>query len=150
MEEILVIANPGAARFSDAGVEFIKRFFEAHGTRVSFYRTKAPGDATDRARASRGDYDAVIAMGGDGTINEVANGLAGSTTPMGIVPVGTGNALAQGLKIPRNSIVSAAEIILNHRIQRVDLGMINERYFILVSGIGFDALVAAKVRPKLK
>lgn len=82
MEEMLVIANPGAARFSDAGVEFIKRFFETHGTRVSFYRTKAPGDATDRARASRGNYDAVIAMGGDGTINEVANGLAGSTTPM--------------------------------------------------------------------
>ena len=150
MEEMLVIANPGAARFSDAGIEFIKRFFEAHGTRVSFYRTKAPGDATDRARASRGNYDAVIAMGGDGTINEVANGLAGSTTPMGILPAGTANALAQGLKIPRNSIVSAAEIILNQKIQRVDLGMINERYFILVSGIGFDALVAAKVSPKLK
>jgi diacylglycerol kinase (ATP) len=150
MEEMLVIANPVAARFSNASIGFIKRFFETHGTRVSIYSTKGPGDATTLARASRGKYDVVVAMGGDGTINEVTNGLAGSTTPMGILPLGTGNALAQGLKIPRNDILAAAKIVLKQRKRRVDLGMVNQRYFILVSGVGFDALVAAKVRPKLK
>lgn len=103
--------------------------------------TEAPGDATRLAReaAERGD-DAVIAVGGDGTVNEVAAGLVGSGTALGIVPMGSGNGLARTLGLPLRP--AAALVALETAVtRRMDVGRANGRIFLNVAGAGFDAVV---------
>jgi YegS/Rv2252/BmrU family lipid kinase len=117
--------------------------------------TEAVGHARELAEtAVRGGYDRVVAIGGDGTVCEVANGLAHTETALGIIPAGTGNDTAQNLGIPRDPFAAAtlADTGASHPI---DLGVITtaERrmYFMNVAGFGFDAEVAWRVNrlPKL-
>jgi len=84
--------------------------------------------------------DVIVACGGDGTINEVASCLIGSTIPLGIIPMGSGNGLASNLHIPKN-IRKALAIIRNHKTTKIDVGQINDRHFFSNMGIGFDACV---------
>jgi diacylglycerol kinase (ATP) len=103
--------------------------------------TEAPGDATRLAReaAERGD-DAVIAVGGDGTVNEVAAGLVGTGTALGVVPMGSGNGLARTLGLPLRP--AAALIALESAVtRRMDVGRVTDRIFLNVAGAGFDAVV---------
>lgn len=103
--------------------------------------TEGPGDATRLAReaAERGD-DAVLAVGGDGTVNEVAAGLVGSATALGVVPMGSGNGLARTLGLPLRP--AAALVALESAVtRRMDVGRANGRLFLNVAGAGFDAAV---------
>jgi YegS/Rv2252/BmrU family lipid kinase len=105
--------------------------------------TEEPGHARNLAReaAQRGD-DLVIAVGGDGTANEVAWGLQGSETTLGLLPVGSGNGLARTLRIPlapRRAIGALAE----GAVRRIDLGLVNGRPFLNVAGAGLDAVIGA-------
>ncbi|GAL64573.1 transcription regulator [Algibacter lectus] len=84
--------------------------------------------------------DIIVACGGDGTINEVASTLVGTTIPLGVVPVGSGNGLASNLNIPRN-IKKALYIIKNNQSTRIDVGCVNHRYFFSNTGFGFTANV---------
>ena len=82
----------------------------------------------------------IVACGGDGTINEVASCLIGSTIPLGIIPIGSGNGLASNLRIPKQ-LRKALEIIKNQWMVKIDVGKINDRHFFSNMGIGFDASV---------
>jgi diacylglycerol kinase (ATP) len=105
--------------------------------------TQAPGHATELAkRAVAEKFKIAFAMGGDGTMNEVAQGLVHTNTIMGILPKGSGNGLARHLKIPL-PFKHALELLGNHQIITMDTFTVNNRLSVNVSGIGFDAHIAA-------
>jgi YegS/Rv2252/BmrU family lipid kinase len=121
-----------------------------HGWQVDLYATIGPGDAVRKAlHAARDCYDLVIAAGGDGTINEVINGIAGTHTALATLPLGTMNVWARELGLPLQ-LRAAAEAMLNWRVQTVDLGRANGRYFLLMAGVGLDAEITLGVQPAVK
>ena len=137
MEKILVILNP-AARSERAGGTWEKIQSLPAAT---VQTTSAPGDA--RSIAAWGveqGFATVVAAGGDGTINEVVNGLVGSDVALGILPVGTMNVFAAELGLP-NSIEKAWDIVQARYTRRVDLVRANEQYFVQLAGVGLDAQV---------
>ena len=106
--------------------------------------TNAAGHATEISRkASTDGVDIVVAVGGDGTVNETAAGLVGTATAMAIVPAGSGNGLARHLKIPMN-VKRAIDIINRGKILKIDTATINDQLFVNLAGVGFDASVAKK------
>lgn len=106
--------------------------------------TNHKGHATELARQAAADgYPRVFAMGGDGTVNEVAQGLIHTPIAMGIIPKGSGNGLARHLQIPLN-LPGALTLLDQHRIVRMDTLLINRQLSVNVSGIGFDAHVASQ------
>jgi YegS/Rv2252/BmrU family lipid kinase len=105
------------------------------------YLTREAGHATELAReAVAAGAGLVLAVGGDGTVNEVARGLVGSRAALGIVPVGSGNGLARALRIPLRPAEALAAIESGAR-RRIDVGTLNARPFVNVAGVGFDAAV---------
>ena len=112
---------------------------------VKFKYTEYPGHATEMAiQAVSSGFDIVVAVGGDGTVNEVAQGLIGTIATMGIIPVGSGNGLARELGIPMN-IFKSARTLIEGKVQQIDVCRINNQRFLCTSGIGFDAQVADKM-----
>lgn len=99
--------------------------------------------------AHSGLYDVIVAAGGDGTINEVARGLVGSPTPMGIIPLGTANILAieLGLKIRASEI---CDMLLWGDARLIGTGLVNGEVFLLMTGVGFDGAVVEAINPTLK
>lgn len=141
----LLIANPAAGFATvDPRVALAARRLASEGIVCEIHRTTGPGDAEAAAQRGVGAFDLVIAAGGDGTIHEVANGLAGSATPLGIVPMGTMNILARELGMPLEAEAAAAWIA-RAAPAPVSLGRIERengeaaRYFVLMAGIGYDA-----------
>ena len=122
------------------------RIFEAHGWSVRAEQSDGPGDATRIAReaAYRAD-DMVVVAGGDGTVNEVIQSLAGSATALGFLPYGTVNVWAREIGLPLVPSDAALSLV-NGRIETLDLGLANDRYFLLMAGIGFDGEVVRRAR----
>jgi diacylglycerol kinase family enzyme len=122
---------------------------------VRVAETKRHGHATHVARgAVHEGFDVVVAMGGDGTLNEVANGLAGSHVPLGILPGGGTNVFARGLGIPED-LLEAASLLLqggHGEPRRIPLGRADGRYFVFTCGIGLDGAIVRTVerRQRLK
>jgi diacylglycerol kinase family enzyme len=152
---MLIIVNPYAATVSDRlrhlVVYALKGRFE-----VDAVDTEARGHATELCReAAHEGYDVVVAFGGDGTVNEAANGLLGSPTPLCALPGGSANVFARILGFP-GELVDATEHLLamadDWRVRKIDLGVVNDRCFTFNSGVGLDASVVEKVdaRPRLK
>ena len=143
---IILICNPTAKSMSEAKIERACRLLEQKDYRVDLLLTKQRGEARHLAKdAAKRAPLVIIAAGGDGTFNEVANGMAGSEIPMAILPLGTTNVLAKELGIP-DTVKGALEVALNKTPKSVSLGRIAivhdsfpvSRYFILMAGIGFD------------
>jgi YegS/Rv2252/BmrU family lipid kinase len=110
-------------------------------TDYAVYLTREAGHATELAgEAVAAGADLVVAVGGDGTVNEVARGLIGSPAALGIVPVGSGNGLARALRIPLRPAAALAALEGGAR-RRMDVGFVNGRPFLNVAGVGFDAAV---------
>lgn len=108
----------------------------------SILYTKAPQDARLwTQKALKEGYDMVVAVGGDGTINEVASQLVGQACILGIVPFGSGNGLARSLNIPLHP-KKALRLLNNARCKTIDVGMLNEQPFFNVAGVGFEARVS--------
>jgi diacylglycerol kinase (ATP) len=124
------------------------------GWDTELVQTQQEGDAGCYARdAAARRVGTVLVAGGDGTINEVANGLSGTDTVLGIVPVGTGNILAHQLRMPALSPVApmvrdVGDVLSDSRVQRVDLGVINDRGFVCWAGLGLDAEIATQMEPR--
>ena len=139
---ITMIVNPvsGTGYASSVG-EKAAALLQKLNVAFSLQITQAIGHATELARqaAARGDRT-VIAVGGDGTVNEVAAGLVKTGTALGIVPAGNGNDFAKALGIPKNW-EDALHYLLKHEPRHVDTGMANERFFINICGTGFDVMV---------
>lgn len=136
------VVNPAAGRGKGRTTwQTIAALAADHGATVHF--TERPGHAVDLARrAADGGYDRVLAVGGDGTINEVANGLFGTGVALGLIPSGTGNDLCRALAVPRTPL-DAAKLALTGAPRPIDVGEIEaSRYFVNVAGVGFDAEVA--------
>lgn len=120
------------------------------GCIVTLCETTRRGDAEAFARsADPVAHDVVIAAGGDGTINEVVNGLAGGVLPLAVIPLGTANVFAAELGLPGDAD-GIAELIVKGAACRVHAGMANGRLFIMMAGVGFDADVVRRVSPALK
>jgi diacylglycerol kinase family enzyme len=151
----LVIINPYATTVSDR-LRAVVLSALASRYDVDAVDTQARGHATELAQAAvKADYDVVIAFGGDGTVNEVANGLIGSSTPLSCLPGGSANVYCKLLGIP-GEIVDATEHLLwlaDHWAPRlVDVGSVDGRHYTFSAGLGIDASVVARVdaNPKLK
>jgi YegS/Rv2252/BmrU family lipid kinase len=120
------------------------------GLSVDERPTEAPLHATALARdAVEQGFDIVCAIGGDGTVNETINGLAGSNVPLAIIPTGTVNVLALELGIPLCR-PDACRLVAEGELSWIDLGRAGERYFSLMAGVGMDAAVVANMNPALK
>jgi diacylglycerol kinase family enzyme len=146
--KMLVIVNPYATTVSDRLRTLV---VHALGSRydVTAFDTQRRGHATELVReAAQEGYDVVVAFGGDGTVNEAANGLAGTDVPLTHLPGGATNVFCKMLGIP-GEIVDATEHLLriadHWRPRRVDLGRMNDRYFTFTAGYGLDASVVKSV-----
>jgi YegS/Rv2252/BmrU family lipid kinase len=145
--KVLVVANPtaGSGR-GRARTGRLVRALEARGHAVEFFATRAPGDARRRVAECEGTVDRIVAAGGDGTLNEVVNGLADpSATPLAPLALGTANMLAVALGVPRDPEL-LADVVDHGGVRRIDLGCVGTTRFLGVVGVGFDALVTEEVR----
>jgi len=125
---------------------------EGYGFETSTHATAGEGDAALAAiEASRRDFDLIIAAGGDGTINEVVSGLARleSRPPLGILPLGTTNDLARALGIPR-AWDAAIDVIAQGIVKQIDVGKMNDRYFINIAGGGSLTELTYEVPSRMK
>jgi diacylglycerol kinase family enzyme len=145
---MLIIVNPYATTVSDRLKNLV--VYALRGRyQVDAVETQSRDHATALSReAAHEGYDIVVAFGGDGTVNEAAHGLAGSHTPLGVLPGGATNVYCRILGVP-DEIVDATEHLLrladDWRPRRVDLGLVNERHFVFSAGLGLDASVVERV-----
>ncbi|NLS78792.1 MAG: diacylglycerol kinase family lipid kinase [Chloroflexi bacterium] len=154
--KVQVIYNPVAGqRDVRAEVKQVAAYLQARGWQVQSAETRAAGEATEYARqAVLAGCHLVLAAGGDGTLNEVVNGLAESPVVLGVLPIGTSNVWAKEIGIPvstplhHTSLLQALHSLEEGAVYPVDTGQANERRFLLWSGIGFDAKVVADVEPQ--
>jgi len=142
----LFILNPKAGRKKNARVltDAIDLHMKTSGFYYEFAFTTAAGDATRIAREAVGkQFDIVVAVGGDGTVNEVGSALVETKAALGIIPLGSGNGVARSLDIPQK-IDKAIDVLLSRKIIEIDIGTLNEEGFIGIAGTGYDALVGKK------
>lgn len=144
--QIRVIVNPiaGGKKDKKALIEKLTFLLSAPGRRVSIQYTQRSGEAFELSRAAvKENADLVMAVGGDGTVNEVASALVNTGVPIAILPQGSGNGLARTLRIT-SDVTRAAELINEPTVSLIDVGKANDRYFFMLMGIGFDALIGHK------
>jgi diacylglycerol kinase family enzyme len=154
-KRMLIIVNPVATTVSDRLRNLVVYALQGR-YEVEAVSTEAQNHATEIGRevADHG-YDIVVAFGGDGTLNEVANGLAGTGVPVSVLPGGSTNVVCRTLGMP-NDVVDATEHLLtladNWAPRKIDLGKVDERYFVFACGVGIDATVVERVdaHPRMK
>jgi len=152
---MLIIVNPYATTVSDRLKNLVVYALQGR-YEVETVATEAQNHATEIGREVRDHgYDVVVAFGGDGTLNEVANGLAGTDVPVSVLPGGSTNVVCRTLGIP-NDVVDATEHLLamvdEWQPRRIDLGKADGRHFVFSCGAGIDATVVRRVdaHPRLK
>lgn len=146
-----LILNPVAGQRKAARKLFrVHECLHERGVLADIIVTRYKGEALAAARhAADLNYERVIVGAGDGTINEVVNGLAGTECALSVVPLGTGNVFAADVGLP-TSVERACEVLTEGEVRRVDLGKAGNRFFLLMAGVGFDAAVVHEVKPQLK
>jgi len=158
IRDAVLIVNPtagGGRRVPQ--LDEARRIFRNAGIETELQNTTAAGEATAMARRAVEDLrQLVIVCGGDGTVNEVVNGLACSQVPLAVLPAGTANVLAKELCLPWN-LPRAAEIIVRAPYRRIALGLAipekssgEPRYFLSLAGAGADGALVSAVRPEIK
>lgn len=155
-DKIFLIGNPIAGGGALKKIEKAELILKKKGISFETLLTKKKGDGqlfAWRIRENKKDRILVIAAGGDGTYNEIANGLVHSQIPLAILPMGTTSVLAKELKIPKD-MEKAIDLAINGQVARVNLGKIKnkekERFFLLMAGIGFDGTAVYNVDPEKK
>jgi YegS/Rv2252/BmrU family lipid kinase len=137
----IYIINPNAGSNSASNIKKLVGIIKEDATNI-IWETTAPKEAYQFAQKALSiGASRIIAVGGDGTINEVASALVGTNIPIGIIPFGSGNGLARHLSIPLN-LKKALNLALHGKVNKIDVGIINQQYFFCTAGIGFDAAVA--------
>jgi len=145
----LVIVNPAAGRHGLALAEDVLAAMRRRGVDPQVYRTRGPGDAIEFLRGQHDCPEVVVAAGGDGTVNEVINGLVGRHAVLGLIPGGTTNVLATELGYP-SAAEDIAAVLVDGREKPVFLSRVNGRRFGMMTGIGYDAWVVAGVDHDIK
>jgi len=162
MRRVALIYNPVSGQYSsrrNAAVSEILAVLQEAGVEAEAFETGAPGSAMNLARdAVRADFDTILACGGDGTVHEVVQSLVGTDAALGVVPLGTANALAADLgliappaKVARTLLAATPARVSVGRIHFNDqTGNPDSRYFIVAAGIGADALLMSRLDARLK
>jgi YegS/Rv2252/BmrU family lipid kinase len=143
MRRIPVVLNPSAGRgLAGAREGELRRIFQGVGVSAEVFRTESPDQAQELARefCARAE-PVVVAAGGDGTINSVAQALVGTTTALGILPMGSGNDYARVLGIPQD-LKEAAKILVSGQPRPVDVGEVQGRFYLNSLGMGIDGQIA--------
>ena len=137
--------NPISGTTNKAGIpELIAKTLDTNTFDYEICLTEHAGHAFEIATEAKDNgVDVVVAVGGDGTVNEVARAIVHSNTALGIIPCGSGNGLARHLMIPMQ-LKKAIEVINEYQIHDLDYGIINEHPFFCTCGMGFDAFVSMK------
>jgi len=148
MSSTLVILNPAArgerAQRKRAEVESLARGCVVHTTTHT-------GEAQLMARRGVDEgFEKIVAAGGDGTINEVVNGLVGTNVTLGLLPIGTMNVFATELGLPVHDLQSCWNVIRNDSVRNVDLAQANKKFFVQLAGVGLDAQVVQETSAQLR
>jgi YegS/Rv2252/BmrU family lipid kinase len=146
-KKILLIANPvaGGGRAKRLAADLVQRLCQ-RGYLVETFVTNSAGDAARRAGHIEADVDVLVVIGGDGTLNEILNGLPDpSQRPIAHLPTGTANVLGRELGLRRRA-EDLIQILESGHLRRLDMGLLDERRFLLMATAGFDAMVAKEVR----
>lgn len=144
----LFIVNPAAGKGQAiAMAEHIRKRFETSPLEWRIVETQAPGHATALAREAADSEPGinVYSVGGDGTVNEIVNGLAGTDSSLGILPCGSGNDTLRTVTDIQDPIL-LLEGMIDAPVIRTDLGLLNDRWFLNIASVGFDAEVADRMR----
>jgi YegS/Rv2252/BmrU family lipid kinase len=151
MKRCLIIRNPTSRRqLKPAHLEAAAGMLRAAGWDVTIAVTECPEHATEVSREAAAQLvDVVVVNGGDGTINEAVNGIAGSETALAVLPGGTANVWAKEARISKDP-AKAMRVVLDGDRRHIDLGVANGRYFLLMAGVGLDAAIIPRVNPRLK
>ena len=140
--KILFIVNPFSGLKKQNTIEdLIEKELNGMQWNWEIVFTKHPGHAKEISCNAVGNYDVVVAVGGDGTVNEVGSGLVGTDTILGIIPAGSGNGLARFLNIPLK-VNRALQAIQNSEVKPIDIMKLNDKVSLNVSGIGFDGMIS--------
>ncbi len=158
MQKALIIYNPAAGRFPvRPAIPSAEEALSASGWEVESAETLSGKHATElAAEAAAKGIEAVFAVGGDGTIGQVASGLVGTETALGILPAGTANVWARELGmqpfswIYRNALQENAQTLANAPVYAVDVGVCNQESFLMWAGLGLDALAVQKIEPRIR
>lgn len=150
MKKIRFIINPISGGFSKKNIpDIIRSEIDSTKFQVEIFVSKNANETEKYAKPETKDIDAIVAVGGDGTINLIAKHLVNTPTPLGIIPMGSGNGLARHLGIPMN-IKDSIRIINDFYSEKIDTGMINALPFFNIAGLGFDAHIAKKFAHSVK
>ncbi|TWG08594.1 diacylglycerol kinase [Saccharopolyspora dendranthemae] len=144
--DIALLVNPksGQGRTAAVAVRAL-RHLRKSGVSTTVLVGKDEADSLALARrAVESGTDALVACGGDGIVNVALQAVAGTATPFGVIPSGTGNDHARMLGIPRHDPIAAARVLLNGAVRPIDLGRVGDRWFGTVFSGGFDALVSER------
>lgn len=144
MKNIAFIINPisGTKKGKKSMPKIIEKILDHSRWLASYSFTEYPGHGEELARQfARMGFDAVVAVGGDGTLNEVGRGLAGTNTALGVLPMGSGNGFARHIGVPVG-LEKAVELLNHCEAIHCDYGLANGRFFLSTCGTGFDATVA--------
>lgn len=147
MEKYAVIINPAAGRGKGKKLEstVIKLLKDEFGE-IEVFRTDYPNHAQELAAQLKNKYSVIIAAGGDGTVNEIVNGMIGGRAALAVVPIGSGNDFTKMLNLPKE-MSEVIRIIKEDKRKKIDIGKVGDRYFPNGMGVGFDAWV---VRESMK
>jgi diacylglycerol kinase family enzyme len=149
--KLLLLVNSSASSVTARGRVVIQKALSADHE-VTLAETSRRGHATRLAQGAAVDgIDVVVVLGGDGTLNEAANGLAGTDTAMAALPGGSTNVFSRTLGLPDDAMEATGallEALARGSIRRVGLGMVNGRYFLFHVGLGFDAAIVAQVEKR--
>lgn len=143
----MLIVNPEAGSGKTMKVlPQIENILRSKKIDYEFHFTQEPMHATELVKEIGSKFNVVVSVGGDGTINEVLNGVPDFKIPFGMIPIGTGNDFARSCSVPYNSIEEAIQILLNDDIKNIDIGEVNGRKFVNVLGMGFEGQVNLNAR----
>ncbi|UII23560.1 diacylglycerol/lipid kinase family protein [Fulvivirga ligni] len=142
-QKALFIINPKSGTSRKANFpELIKAHLDSNKVSAEIIYTQYAGEGSEIAEREKNHYDIIVAVGGDGTINEIAKPLINSNTTLGIIPMGSGNGLARHLGVPLSP--KGAIMLLNQQTSmKIDTIRLNKDIFVNVAGVGFDAHIAS-------
>ena len=141
-KKILFIVNPiSGVKSKERLPDLIENHLDKELYSYDIIETPGPKTATEITREALDKYDIIGAVGGDGSINEIASAMVNSDKPLAIIPKGSGNGLARHLGIPMNSM-KAIKLLNNQKLSNIDYCELNDKKFFSIVGIGFDAKVA--------
>lgn len=144
MKKVLYIINPISGIGKQKIIEkLISKYSDKTRVDYRITYTKKAKHAIEISKTEAANFDAIIAVGGDGSVNEVAQGLINTDTALGIIPTGSGNGFARHINLPLK-LNKAIQRINNFEIEKVDVAKVNNVFAVNVIGVGFDALITHK------